>query len=689
MSCRVAVDIGGTFTDFVSLDEESGELYEEKASTTPVNFAEGVINAIRKSGISMADVNYFVHGCTVVVNALTERKGAKTAFITTEGFRDILEIQRANRPALYDFNYKKPEPYVPRRYSYEVNERLDFNGDVLIELAEDNIQEIIGQLKENGIEAVGVCLLHSYANPVNEKRLGEILRDEMPEIDITLSHEIIRTWREYERANTTVMNAYVMPSSRLYLNTLKEELKEKLGLEAEPHAMQSNGGTATFSRAKSTPISLVESGPVGGVIGANELGKIIGEKNIISFDIGGTTAKTSLIYNNNITVNTEYRFESTPTYAGYPILTPVCDIIEIGAGGGSKAWIDDVGALKVGPESAGAVPGPACYGLGGEDPTLTDANIITGRIDPENFLGGEMKVDRDLSYKSIKPIADYYNISVKEAAMGIISIANNNMMNALRLISVRRGYNPQEFIMVAMGGNGSIFGPYLARELNVKKLVIPNMPATFSAFGMLMTDLRQDFMQTKIIPADNCDLKLINDIYHEMEKEAIKLYEQQHIKPDDVMLVRSADIRYVGQEHAVHTPVTSGKLLKREDIEISRNKFDELHNQHFSFKLTDDPVEFVNFNLTVYGIVQKPELKKIEKTGNNLDFALKGKREIEYENYGLIETNVYERGKLSPEMEIEGPAVVEESKSVTLIYPDDLLSVDDYGNLIIYFREVE
>lgn len=689
MKYRVAVDIGGTFTDFVSLNEETGRLLEEKASTTPGNFAAGVINAIKKSGIDMTEVNYFVHGCTVVVNALTERKGARTALITTRGFRDLLVIQRANRPALYDFNYQKPVPYVPRRYIYEINERLNYTGDILTKLAEDELTEIIQKLKEDEIEAVGVCLLHSYANSTHEEKVGEILRTKLPEADITLSHEIIRTWREYERANTTVMNAYVMPVSRLYLNTLQQELKQKLNLKIEPHTMQSNGGTATFSRAKTTPISLVESGPVAGVIGANELGKIIGEQNIISFDIGGTTAKTSLIYNNTITVNTEYKFKSTPLFAGYPILTPVCDIIEIGAGGGSKAWINDVGVLKVGPESAGAEPGPACYGLGGEDPTLTDAIMVTGRIDPANFLGGEMKVDQDLSYQAIKPIADYYGISVTEAAMGIISIANNNMMNALRLISVRRGYDPQDFAMVAMGGNGSIFGPYLARELNAKKLIIPQMPATFSAFGMLMTDLRQDFMQTKIIPAKNCDLAAINHIYTSMEKKALKLYQEQNVSPDQVILVRTADIRYIGQEHTVHTPLISGKELSNEEITIAREKFDELHHQRFSFKLEDDPVEFVNFNLTAYGIVQKPRLKKIEKSGGKVEDAFQGTREIEYEDYGLIASKVYDRGKLLPGMEVVGPAVVEESKSVTVLYPGDLLTVDQYGNLIIFFGEVE
>jgi N-methylhydantoinase A len=464
VSIRVAVDIGGTFTDFVSLDEETGTIIEEKAHTTPENFAVGVIDAVKKSGISLSEVSYFVHGTTVVINAVTERKGAKTALITTKGFRDALEIGRANRPDMYNYFYKKPEPYVPRYLRFEVDERMNYKGEVLKEAKEAEIVEIARKLKAEEVTAVAVCFINSYANPEHERLVGRVLERELPGVEVTLSCNLLKEWREYERTSTTVLNAYVKPAARKYLDTLRDELV-RMGLTEEPHAMQSNGGTATFARAKEVPISLIESGPVGGVIGANELGKIIGEKNLITFDIGGTTAKTSLISNNEVKVTTEYKLEWTPKFAGYPVKSPVVDIIEIGNGGGSIAWIDDVGVLKVGPQSAGANPGPACYGLGGTKPTITDANLISGRIDPDNFLGGEFKVSMELARKAMQPIANHFGISVEEAAMGVIKTANSNMMNALKLVSVRRGYDPREFAMLAMGGNGAVLSPFLAQEL--------------------------------------------------------------------------------------------------------------------------------------------------------------------------------------------------------------------------------
>ncbi|KUK10026.1 MAG: 5-oxoprolinase (ATP-hydrolyzing) [Clostridia bacterium 41_269] len=681
MSYRIAVDIGGTFTDIVCLEEETGALIEEKAHTTPANFADGVINAVAKTGVDLSEAVYFVHGTTVVINAITERKGAKTALVTTKGFRDALEIGRANRPDLYNYFYKKPEPFVPRHLRFEVDERLNYKGEVLKEVNEEEVVEIAKKIKKEGVAAVAVCLLHSYANPRHEQLVREILERELPGVEITISSDLIKEWREYERTSTTVLNAYVKPAAAKYLDRLKMRLGE-MNLYIEPHAMLSNGGTATFARAKEVPINLIESGPVGGVIGAAALGKIIGEENIITFDIGGTTAKTSLINRGEVKITTEYKLEWTPKFAGYPVKMPIVDIIEIGAGGGSIAWIDDVGVLKVGPQSAGAVPGPACYGLGGEDPTLTDANLIAGRIDPDSFLGGEFKVSRELAEKAMEPIARHFGISVEEAALGVIKIANNNMLNALKLISVRRGYDPRDFVMVAMGGNGAVHGPFLASELKVGKLIVPNMPSTFSAWGMLMTDLRQDFVQTQIMPVDGCDLKRVNEIYRAMEEEALAIYEKQGISPKDVIFVRSADLRYIGQEHTVRTPVGSGEVREGDLIEI-RKAFDRLHHQHYTFSLEHAPAEFVNFNLTAFGTVKKPEIRKMPPAGA-LENAVKGERIIDFDEQGRLKSRVYNRAKLGPGHIIEGPAAVEESKSVTIVYPGQTLEVDEYGNLIIY-----
>lgn len=680
MSLRVAVDIGGTFTDLVCLDEETGRVFDGKAHTTPQNFAEGVLNAIARAGIDLRETAYFVHGTTVVINAVTERTGAKTALVTTRGFRDALEIGRANRPDLYNYFYRKPVPFVPRRLRFEVDERLNYRGEVLKSVREEEVAAVAGKLKEAGVEAVAVCLLHSYANPEHERLVKRILTRELPGVAVTISSDLIREWREYERTSTAVLNAYVQPAAVRYLDSLKGRLKE-LGLAAEPHAMQSNGGTATFERAKEVPVSLIESGPVGGIIGAAALGRAIGEDNLITLDIGGTTAKTSLINRGEIKITTEYKLEWSPKSAGYPVKVPVVDIIEIGAGGGSIAWIDEVGVLKVGPRSAGASPGPACYGLGGTEPTLTDANLVAGRINPEGFLGGEFVLDPGLAEKALEKIAAHYGIGVEEAALGVIRTANSNMLNALKLVSVRRGYDPRDFTMVVMGGNGGVLGAFLAAELKIKKVVVPNMPGTFSAWGMLMADLRQDFVKTRIMPAAGCGADEINAIYAEMEEEALAVFARQGVPRRDVVFLRTADMRYVGQEHTVRTPVGSGPVAE-EDLGAIRCSFDRIHRRQYTFSLDGAPVEFVNFNLTALGTVKKPRLQKLAPGPRNP--APAGERVVDFDQYGRLNSRVYDRGALGPGSRIAGPAVVEEAKAVTVVCPGQELEVDGYGNLIIY-----
>jgi N-methylhydantoinase A len=680
LSYRIAIDIGGTFTDYVAMDEQTGELVVTKASSTPSNFADGVVNAIENGGLSLEEASYVVHGSTIVINALTERKGAKTALVTTKGFRDALEIGRANRPDLYNYYYTKPKPFVPRRYRFEVEERLNKDGEVIIPLDETQVMEVAQKCKQEKIEAVAVCLIHSYANSAHEERIKQILEEQVPGLEVSISSEVIKEWREYERTNTTVFNAYVKPVTSRYLDTLKGRMKSK-GLKTEPYAMQSNGGTATFEMAKINPINIIESGPVGGVIGANEIGKMMGEKNIITYDIGGTTAKTSLIHNNEVRITTDYRLEQTPIYAGYPVKAPIVDIIEIGAGGGSIAWVDSVGSLKVGPKSAGADPGPACYDKGGTEPTLTDANMIAGRIDPERFLGGKFKVNIKKSYEAIRKISDYYKITPEEAARGIIRIANNNMMNSLKLVSVRRGYDPREFIMVAMGGNGAVHSTALGRELKVKKIVIPRYPAVFSAWGMLMTDSRQDFIQTKITKICDQNMDTANGIYDDMIQKAYDLYMSYGFKKEDIFVVKSADIRYIGQEHTVRTAVPAGNL-KGEHISTIRENFETLHEQYYAFRLSKAAIEFVNFNVTAFGKVKKSEIKPYKILGKPED-AIRCKNVVDYDEDGKLDVPVYMREKLGNGSRINGPAIIEEGTSVTVLYPDQELYVDEFGNLII------
>jgi N-methylhydantoinase A len=677
---RVASDIGGTFTDLVCLDEKTGKMSVGKASTTPKNFAEGVIQTLMKAGLKVPDTRFFVHGSTIVINALTERKGAKTGLITTRGFRDVLEITRANRPDLYNMYYTKPKPFVPRQYRLEVTERINYKGEVLIPLNEKEVKQAVRFFKKEGIETIAVCFLHSYANPVHEKRCGEIIRKLAPEIPVTLSCEITREWREYERTNTAVLNSYVLKTTRYYLDHLEKNLS-KMGMGKVYHVMQSNGGTATFEIGKKAPIFMVESGPVGGVIGTAVIGKLIGENNTISLDVGGTTAKTSLVEGGNPRITTEYKIEWRRNYAGYPILAPTVDIVEIGAGGGSIAWIDGAGALRVGPVSAGADPGPASYGWGGDKPTVTDANVLAGRINPDYFLGGEIKLKVDLAQRAMEPIAQFFNTSIEGAAMGVIRLADANMVNALKLVSVRRGYDPRDFVLVAFGGGGPMHAGALARELRVRKTIIPLNPAVFSAWGMLMTDLRQDFIKTSIRRTDQIRPEEITSLFKEMEEQAMELMKEQNIPAERINFARFADMRYLGQEHTVKVPIPF-KDIEKQDIPLINERFHSLHEQAYTFRL-ESPVELVNYHLTVFGVVDKPELMKLNHQDFSLSSAKKGERKVNFDELGFHVCPIYERDLLPIDLVIEGPLVIEEPASTTVVFPDQRVKRNEYGFLEI------
>ena len=434
---RVATDIGGTFTDLVCLefDKQTGKptgVKVAKADTTPSNFEEGILNTIEKGKVDLKEIDFFAHGTTVVINALTERKGAKTALITTKGFRDVLEIARCNRPDLFNFNFIKQTPFVPRYLRFEVDERMNYKGDVLKELDTTTLKSIVASCKEEGVEAIAICLLHAYKNPAHEIQLVSVLTNLYPEIEIIASHQVTREWREYERTSSTVLSGYVLPIAKKYLNNLEEKLKIK-GLKNAPFIMQSNGGITSINDVKKNPITMVESGPASGVFGAIALGNTIGKKNILVLDIGGTTAKCALVENGQVKITTNYKIEHSRTEAGYPIQTPVIDIVEIGNGGGSIAWVDAGGKMHVGPKSAGAMPGPAAYGRGGENLTTTDANIITGRIHPDYFLGGELQPDYDSVEAAATPLCAKLNGTKSDVAKGILRVANANMINALKL----------------------------------------------------------------------------------------------------------------------------------------------------------------------------------------------------------------------------------------------------------------
>ncbi len=678
---RVASDIGGTFTDLVYLDEKTGEVGMSKVSTTPANFAEGVVDSLRKVELEAPETSFFVHGSTVIINALTERKGVKVGLITTRGFRDVLEITRANRPDIYNMYYTKPKPFVPRYLRREVEERLNYKGETLTPLNADQVREAVERLVGEGVEAIGVCLLHSYANPSHEMECGEIVNQIAPELPLTLSHQITQEWREYERTSTTVLNSYVHPIAQAYLDNLEGELSN-LGMNPHAlHVMQSNGGSATFASGKALPVNLVESGPVAGVIGAAHIGELSGELNVISLDIGGTTAKTSLVENGTPKITTEYHIERTRDYAGYPILTPTIDIVEIGAGGGSIAWIDKAGALRVGPVSAGADPGPACYGWGGDQPTVTDASVLAGRINPDYFLGGEISLDAKRAEAAMQPIAKAFKINIEEAAMGVIRIADANMINALKLVSVRRGYDPRDFVLIAFGGGGPMHAGALMRELHVKKIIIPTEPAVFSAWGMLMTDLRRDYIRTLITRTDQVEPGRLNGIYQEMEEQAREDLAAEGVQSGETTIQKYADMRYLGQEHTVKVPLPGGDITAKAMPDVNE-RFHTLHEQTYTFRL-DTPVELVNYHITARGQVKKPEVKELERDEGNLKDAQKGSRRVNFDELGFQEAAIYERNLLPVGVKLRGPAVVEEPASTTVVFPDQELSRDPYGFLHI------
>lgn len=681
---RVATDIGGTFTDLVCLefDKKTGKpigVKVAKSDTTPSNFEQGILDTIKKGNVNLKEIDFFAHGTTVVINALTERKGGKTALITTKGFRDVLEIARCNRPDLFNFNFLKQPPFVPRYLRFEVEERMNYKGEVLKELNTTALKSIIKTCKEEKVEAIAVCLLHAYKNPVHEIRLTEELSKIFPEVEVISSYQVTREWREYERTSSTVLSGYVLPIAKKYLNNLEEKLKTK-GLRDAPYIMQSNGGITSINDVKLNPITMVESGPASGVFGAIALGNVINKKDLIVLDIGGTTAKCALVENGQVKITTNYKIEHSRTEAGYPIQTPVIDIVEIGNGGGSIAWIDEGGKMHVGPKSAGAMPGPAAYGHGGENLTTTDANIITGRIHPNYFLGGELKPDYESIEKAAKPLCNQLKWSKEDIAKGILRVANANMINALKLISVNKGYDPRDFTMMVIGGGGAMHGADLARELQVSELIIPTHAGVFSAFGMLMSDIRIDYIRTNVLTLFENQKNTILTTFDEMKKEAILNFAADNTSSEQVKFTYYADLRYAGQEHYVK--VLLDNFSKNTSLEKIKSHFHEEHKKHYSFELDTD-VELVNFHLVAEVEVDKPDFPRINSTNKKLEDAIFDKRAVDFDDLGTHTTAFYNRDLLEPNMTFKGPAVIAEKATTTVVTPLHTVNIDVYGNLIL------
>jgi N-methylhydantoinase A len=666
VTLRIGVDIGGTFTDLVVVDERSGRVSSTKALTTPAEPARAVVACLEQLGIDLGEVSLLVHGTTVGINAVLERTGAKTALVTTAGFRDVLEIGRGDFHRMYDVLYQRPRTLVPRSLRLEATERLDAGGRVLVPLAEQALREAVRGLRGTGVQSVAIVFLFSYLDPAHERRAAAILSEELPGVAITASHRVSQEWREYERSSTAVINAYIQPTIERYLRHLRETLAQR-GFRGTLLLTQSNGGACTADAALIAPVTSLESGPAAGVNGCVALGKDPGRDRVIAFDMGGTTTKCCLVERGVPALAEEHSLD------GHPIRIPILDIKEVSAGGGTIAWIDAGGALRLGPRSAGADPGPVCYGRGGSEPTVTDANLVLGRINPTAFLGGRMPLATAAAAAAVDRIGAEIGLGRTAAAAGILRLAGVKMALALKSITTERGLDPRDYTLVAYGGSGPLHAAFLARELGIRRVVIPPSPSTFSAWGMLAADLRHDLVRTVLRPLPATDPAWASARFDDMQREvAARLppIGRQETR-------RGVDLRYAGQIHAVQLDLPAVG-----EWDALRARFDSAHAQAFGFAAPDVEVELLNLRLTVTSPVDPPALTRLPRADRPL--PIRGERRIySLTAERLLPTPFLRREALLDGDRIEGPAAVEEPTTTTILEPGDRLTVDAHGNLEI------
>ncbi len=671
-----AVDIGGTFTDFVALDTESGKLVFSKSSTTPPDFERGALDCFAKAGINPASVEILRHGTTIVINTLLERSGARTALITTEGFRDILEIGRGSRPEAFNNLYRRLPPFVQRIDRLEVPERMDAQGNVVIPLDLGALPAICRKLQAEGIETVAVCLLHAWRNPQHEIEIERYLRDHT-NCFVSCSHQISREFREYERTVTTVLNAYVAPHVATYLKHFGGSLREA-NFGGRLYLMGSNGGVLTEADTRLRSLLLVESGPVGGAAGAAEVGARIGLNNLVAFDMGGTTAKAVLIHEGEAAVSSIYWVAGYER--GYPIQAAVLDIVEVGAGGGSIAGINELGALEVGPESAGALPGPACYALGGKQPTITDANLFLGRLDAGRFLGGAMPLRKDLAEQALNHLSERLSQPVLALASGILRVATLNMASAVRKVTIGQGYDPRDFAMLAFGGAGPLHAVAVARESGMQRVVVPPKPGHFSAYGMLYADFRYDLAGTIACSLDDVDLEDVERRFQELEKQGADELSSAGTTFQSVRYIRYAEMRYERQEHTIKVRLST----KSDDRAEWRRLFEETYRRRFGHATAGMGIDVVMLRLVVEGVSIRPEMRATLTQG--ISNAKPSQRQVWFEETGMAPCEVWQRDDLKIGQRIAGPAVLEEDASTTVIGPGDIAEIDNLGNIIITLR---
>ena len=663
---RVSADIGGTFTDIVVDDTENNSIKTIKVLSTPENPANAVFNGLN-SNLEIENIDFIVHGTTVGLNAFLERKGSRVLLIMTKGVSDTYTIARGDRKELYNVRYTKPGTLVPRKDVYEVEERTMWDGSIKTKLNEDDLSNIAEIINKEDIKAVSICFLHSYVNPQHEIQsrnyLSKLIKED---VVISLSHEIAREWREYERASTAVMNSYIGPVTNNYLKSLQKQL-EGSNYKKPLYIMQSNGGVIRAESALEQPVKTLLSGPVGGTIGGQALSKLIKRPNLICVDMGGTSFDMSLIINGkpSVTNETEQEF--------IPLLIPLVDIHTIGAGGGSVAWLENE-ALRVGPRSAGANPGPACYGKGGQEPTVTDANLYLGRLGKESKLGGWMDLDLNASESVLKSLSEKLNISSTELAEGILSIINAKMADAIRTITVKEGIDPREFSLVAFGGAGSMHAVWLAEELEINEIIVPNDPGTFSAWGMLQTDIRRDLTVNFYQNFQSLEKEKLLENFNKLKDEAIALLKSENVNENDMSFSLTADMRYIGQEYYVNVDISEPF-----DLNDINNNFHKTYEKQYGHSTPEGPSEFINLRLIATGKIKKTDsVKSIENDKTIKD----SKRKIIF-NQKEYETKIYARHNIRVNESFDGPAVIEESTATTVIPPNYSIIKDEFGNIII------
>jgi N-methylhydantoinase A len=682
----VGVDVGGTFTDLVFVSRR-GEITIEKVPSTPDDMSQGVLNGAARvgerfelGGKLLQSLDRFVHGTTVAANAFLERKGGRIAFITTKGLRDTLVMRRMFRENMYDTRVAEPVPLVSRRDIFEVDERIDRRGDVVTPLDDGEVEAIAQELGRRGVDAVGVCLIFSFRNPDHELRIKRILREALPDVYVSVSCEVCPEIRDYERACTTHLNAYLQPPVDLYLRRLDAALQER-SASAPLQIMQSYGGVTSADESARKPVNLLLSGPAGGVIGSAFWGNLTGYSNVISFDMGGTSADISLIADGTPSLSTPITSTATHCkFEGWDVLIPFIDIHTIGSGGGSVAWIDQGGGLHVGPRSVGAVPGPACYGLGGEEASVTDADLLLGYINPDFYLGGRIKLDVGKAEAAVGKIASRLGYSVTQAAEGIFRIINANMTNGLRVVSVEKGHNPRRFSLMSFGGAAAIHATALMQELEVERVIIPPGAAAFSAFGLLCTDLRHDYVRTVSKNLAGVDLNAVNRALVEMQEAGNEDLGAGAAGSLTMRFEFAADMRYSGQAHEIRVPLSAPVKTQDEIL----GAFERVYLNAYGYLLNDTPIQLVNLRALAFVVTDKPSFTPEVETDAVAEAVRKGRREVYFrESGGFVDTQILDGDAVKPGNTFDGPAVVELTTTTIVVRPEQTLRMDRYRNFIV------